>query len=314
MRFYAEKDMALCGLACVLCSEENCPGCKARGCKEVGDCSVYQCAAKKGLEGCYECDAFPCEEKMLKGIRNRAFNRYARQWGKQALLTRLRANFENGITYHKPGGLQGDYDLLAAEEEIIRLIHFGSHDPYEKCPVLEAEHFALGLVRMEDAEDLLACYSALRTREIFTADKYIRDFRYQTLGDMQACIRFWLEEYENRVYIRFSIFEREAGRAIGTVEMFPAKERLAGCDNLGILRLDLAPHYEKKPFLQELLTLCIPSFHELFDVAHIVLLTPPVGKERICVLGNMGFAPFTWPDGERKHYRVHHRNKPPQKR
>lgn len=104
MKFYAEKDLALCGLACVLCSHEDCPGCKVRGCMEGSDCSIYQCATGKGLEGCYQCDEFPCEENMPQGVRNRAFNRYAKEHGKQALLDRLRNNFEKGITYHKPDG------------------------------------------------------------------------------------------------------------------------------------------------------------------------------------------------------------------
>ncbi|MDD2286276.1 MAG: DUF3795 domain-containing protein [Paludibacter sp.] len=129
MKFCAEKDLALCGLACVLCRYEDCPGCKARGCKDVSDCSVYQCVTGKGLDGCYQCDEFPCEEKMLQGIRNRAFNRYARQFSKQALLDRLHDNYENGIAYHKTDGLKGDYDSLETEDEIMQLIQFGKRNP-----------------------------------------------------------------------------------------------------------------------------------------------------------------------------------------
>lgn len=129
MKFYVEKDLAICGLAYVLCSHEDCPGCKARGCKEGSDCSVYKCATGKGLDGCYQCDMFPCDEDMLKGIRSRAFIRYARKFGKQALLDRLRENFENSITYHTPDGSKGSYDLLMTEDEIIQLIQFGKNNP-----------------------------------------------------------------------------------------------------------------------------------------------------------------------------------------
>ena len=125
MKFYAQKDLAMCGLACVLCSNEDCPGCKARGCNEVSFCSVYKCVTEKALDGCYQCDEFPCEDKWLQHIRIRAFNRYAKEYGKEALLERLKVNFEKGVTYHRPNDLKGDYDLLDSEDEIIQLIHTG---------------------------------------------------------------------------------------------------------------------------------------------------------------------------------------------
>lgn len=305
MKFYSEKELALCGLACVLCSSEDCPGCKARGCKEGSNCSVYQCAKEKELDGCYQCEEFPCDEKMLQGIRNRAFNRYAKKYGKQALLNQLEANYLNGITYHKSDGLKGDYDMLTTEKDIIRLIQFGTHDPYEKCPVLETTNFTLRLVQMNDAKDLLKCYSNLRTKEIFTADKYIRDFRYQTLEDMNECIRFWLDEYQNRIYIRFSILDKKTSHAIGTVEMFNATGHLTDCGALGVLRLDLTSQYEERPYIQELLELCTTSFYGLFDAKLIVTLAIPSAKERISALHALCFEPFEWPNAEREHYWIH---------
>lgn len=152
MKFYAEKDLALCGLVCSLCSQENCPGCKQQGCQELSDCTVYQCVIKKGLDGCYQCSEFPCPAEILQNPRNRAFNQYARQFGKQALLDRLRINYENGITYHRPGELEGDYDMFTTEAEILRLLQFGTPAPDGKSPELETEQFTLRLVQTEDAE------------------------------------------------------------------------------------------------------------------------------------------------------------------
>lgn len=129
MEFYEKKDLAMCGLACVLCSCEECPGCKTKCSKEGEGCSVYQCASQKGLDGCYQCDEFPCSQEMHQGVRNRAFNQYARQYGKQALLDRLRDNYRNGITYHKADGSRGDYDTLETEAEVIYLIQFGKSKP-----------------------------------------------------------------------------------------------------------------------------------------------------------------------------------------
>ncbi|MDF2589178.1 MAG: hypothetical protein K0S41_3019 [Anaerocolumna sp.] len=125
MNFYENKDLAKCGLACVLCSNEECPGCKMKSCNEGCDCTVYQCVTQKGLDGCYQCEEFPCDKDMLQGIRIKAFNQYARHFGKQALLDRLRDNFEHGIIYHNPSGAKGDYDILSTEDEIMQLIQYG---------------------------------------------------------------------------------------------------------------------------------------------------------------------------------------------
>ena len=125
MKFREERGMGLCGLACVLCSDKDCPGCAA-GIAGGGDCSAGKCAAGKGIDGCYACpDYTSCTESMPHGKRSRAFNRYAREFGKQALNDRLRVNYENGITYHRPDGLIGDYDALETEIEIYKLLRYG---------------------------------------------------------------------------------------------------------------------------------------------------------------------------------------------
>jgi RimJ/RimL family protein N-acetyltransferase len=300
MRFYGEKDLAVCGLACVLCSNEDCPGCKARGCKGGEGCSVFKCAMAKGIDGCYQCAEFPCGEDMLKGIRIRAFNRYARQHGKQALLERLRINFASGVTYHRPGGLRGDYDLLATEDEILRLIQFGSLDPYAQCPVLATEHFILRLVRVEDAEDLLQCYADPRAQEVFNADDCTSDFRYQTLAEMQNCIRFWLGEYEDQAYVRFAVVDKACARAVGTIEMFGMIGKYRTLR--GALRLDIASAFEGEPLLCELFSLCVDDFYALFAVEQIVTKALPAAEERIAALRSIGFTPFAWPEPGLEHY------------
>ena len=132
MQFYEEKDLAVCGLACVLCKEEKCQGCKAREKAQGSECGIYNCATSKGLDGCYQCKDFPCDKDMLQGIRNRAFNRYAKQYGKQALLDSLKTNFENGITYHRADGLTGDYDRCKTEQDVFELLQNGKLNSYDK--------------------------------------------------------------------------------------------------------------------------------------------------------------------------------------
>ena len=289
MKFYGEKDLAVCGLACVLCSVADCPGCKARGCKGGSDCSVYRCAVGKGLDGCYECEEFLCNEKMLLGVRNRAFNRYAKQYGKKALLDRLRVNHENGITYHQPDGLKGDYDLLETEEEVIRMVRFGTQDPYIKCPVFETEHFLIRFVRLEDAEDLLKCYQDTKAQALFNADNCTTDFCFKTLDELRNYMAFWIKEYENKKYVLFSIVDKSLNKAVGTIEIF-GKVGVYHSP-LGVLRLDICSEYERVMFLDELLTLCTNEFFLLFGVDQILHKAVPAASDRIQVLLKLGFRP-----------------------
>lgn len=61
--------IAYCGLACCVCSENNkCVGCQSGGCDIHGWCKNHNCCREKGLNGCWECDDFPCSGSMLDTI------------------------------------------------------------------------------------------------------------------------------------------------------------------------------------------------------------------------------------------------------
>ena len=287
MEFHAEKDLAICGLACVLCSDEACCGCKERSCKQGCDCSVYQCAKTRNIDGCYECDNFPCEEKMLQGIRNKAFNRYAGMYGKQTLLNRLKINFENGITYHRPNGEKGDYDLLTGEDDIMRLIRFGTHTPYNNCPTIETANFIFRLVKIEDAEDLLKCYSDPKAQELFNYVNCKSDFRMNTIDEMDEMINYWLTEYSQQAYVRFSIVDKSTKRAVGTIEIFGKIGRYKV--DRGILRIDVESGYENKAALLEIINMCVENFYLLFDLKEIATRIIPEAADRIEALTENGF-------------------------
>ncbi len=279
MKFYAEKDLAMCGLACVLCSDEACNGCKARGCRQGCDCSVYQCVKTRNIDGCYECDNFPCEEKMIQGVRNKAFNRYARMYGKQSLLNRLRINFDNGITYHRPNEKRGDYDLLTNEDDILRLIRFGTHTPYHNCPTIETDHFIFRLVNKNDAEDLLKCYSDPKAQELFNCVNCSSDFRFNTIDEMNEMINYWLIDYSQQAYVRFSIVDKSTKRAIGTIEIF-GKIGQYKVDR-GVLRIDVESGYENKAALFEIINMCVENFYLLFGLKEIATRIIPKAADRI---------------------------------
>jgi len=125
MSFCKERGIGYCGLACVVCSNTDCLGCVSK-IADGADCTIGKCAVQKGVDGCYACpDYESCNEDMLKNKRIRAFNRYAQDFGKDALIERLYANNQNGIVYHKPDDSAGDYDVLETEDEVYNLLQHG---------------------------------------------------------------------------------------------------------------------------------------------------------------------------------------------
>ncbi|NOZ67741.1 MAG: DUF3795 domain-containing protein [Deferribacteres bacterium] len=54
-------NFAYCGLVCGLCREA---GEKCRGCRNGGadaDCYQRNCCIEKGIDGCWQCETFPCD-------------------------------------------------------------------------------------------------------------------------------------------------------------------------------------------------------------------------------------------------------------
>ena len=161
-------------------------------------------------------------------------------------------------------------------------------DPYEVCPVLETARFMLRLVAMDDAADLMACYSDTATQELFNADNCSSDFRYATVAEMADCIQSWINAYQARNFIRFAIIDKEISRAIGTIEMFSS-------GNFGgVLRLDIASAHETEACLTELVSLCIAEFHDMFQVKRMVTKAIPAAVERVRVLQTLGFEPISF--------------------
>jgi RimJ/RimL family protein N-acetyltransferase len=303
MIFYEDKSLAMCGLACVLCSKVACPGCLHGGCEESEKCPIYRCASGKGLPGCYACAAFPCTESMFQTMRVRAFNRYAKEFGRSALLERLKENAKNGLVYHNPDGLKGDYDLPTTEDEVMQLIQFGRKNPYQVCPTFETKQFAIRLIAEGDAEDLLVCYGDPRARRLFNTDN-CPPGEFENQERMPEMIRGWLNiDYAGGYFIRFSIIDKITRKAVGTIEIYDRKYQQSE-RTTGILRIDLAPAYETAALLMELLDVATEVFFQIFHVEQILHQAIPEAVERIAALQVKGFIPV---DIEgRQHYFVCH--------
>ena len=97
---------------------------------------------------------------------------------------------------------------------------------------------------------------------------------------MEQCIKYWLEEYKKKYYVRFAVIPKSNGEAVGTVEIFGGEA--------GVLRIDLAREYDTKNSIIEIIKLAIDRFSEDFDIGSIKIKTVNT-PERIEWLENYGF-------------------------
>ncbi len=161
---------------------------------------------------------------------------------------------------------------------------------YEECPTFETTHFLFRKVQIEDAEDLLSCYSDVKAAELFNSDNCTSDFVYTTLEKMKNCISFWLEEYINKQYIRFAIVDKVIRKTVGTIEIFN-KGNFDYLKNVGILRLDLCSEYEKDSYLSEILQMISKHFYLALGLENIMTKAIPKATTRIAALTNEQYYP-----------------------
>jgi hypothetical protein len=289
------NSISICGLVCALSScKSSCTGCRS----QVGDCSIKKCSSKKELDYCFLCEEFPCHEGMFKNIRLNAFNMIAKEEGLQKLAEYLLRNYQNGIQYHRRDGIKGDYDRLQKEQEVISLLKNGRPDPYDICPTYESQSFCIRLISIDDAEDLVKCYSNPKSQRFFNYDPLGNDdyFVGFTLKQMRDLIWGWLnKDYKTRFFVRFSIIDKLLDKAVGTIEMYPQGRR-------GILRIDILPEYERQINIGELLYISDNFFYD-FICNIIVSKAIPEASERTKALIENGYTPYPKNDNwDREYY------------
>lgn len=115
--------LGYCGLVCMFCN--GCSSCRE---KDEGirnediECYHKRCALMNNLNGCWECDKFPCSEgNMFQSTRIRTFVQYIKDEGLETFMDCIIKNQQNGITY----GENNDYDKVSTSEEVIGLINQG---------------------------------------------------------------------------------------------------------------------------------------------------------------------------------------------
>lgn len=156
-------------------------------------------------------------------------------------------------------------------------------DVYGKCPVYETESFRLEPVKMEHAGELLdSCYSDSHAAERANTDGCTSDFFFYSLKQMQDCIAFWIREYKDRRYVRFTVFSRNTGKAVGTAEIFGGET--------GILRIDFGMLYDTEKYIEEIVRLAVLEWIYDFQIQSLKCKVGNV-RERIPVLARYGFVP-----------------------
>lgn len=158
---------------------------------------------------------------------------------------------------------------------------------YEHCPVISGERFLLRPVTEEDCADLLRVYSDPAAVPLFNSDNCNGDdFYYRTFERMLEAIRMWLWSYEHGWFVRWSIVDKEARQAVGTIELC-----FRPSENSGILRLDLRSDYEREGEIGQLLSLIVPPSYGWLGCGKLLTKAKPIARARIEALKKMGFVP-----------------------
>lgn len=145
-------------------------------------------------------------------------------------------------------------------------------DPYVTCPTFTTEHFTIRLIRQEDSSDLFECYHDRQAVSFMNDDNCDFGFYVETPEAMAETVKYWIQFYKERAFIRFAIVDTKTQQAVGTIEGFHGTE--------GVLRVDIRSAYETKPYLQEIVAVAVANFKELFGNEYLVIKAVKEATER----------------------------------
>jgi len=160
--------------------------------------------------------------------------------------------------------------------------------PYEKCPVFENENYLIRFVQMTDASDLYLVYSDEKAVPIFNSDNCTNEFYCKTVKQMHQMIEFWQREYQNKYYVRWTIWDKAISQAVGTIELFSRKAE-DYFNDCGLLRLDLRSDYEYEDRITAILELILTPAWDLFQCKMIATKVPTFAAERKNAVEKLGF-------------------------
>lgn len=160
---------------------------------------------------------------------------------------------------------------------------------YEEVPVLENDKILMRFVKKEDANELLKIYSDKNALPFFNSDNCHGDnFYYPTIERMNDAVKFWLDSYQSKWFVRWVIIEKEKNTIIGTVELFH-REAEDYFNHAGVLRLDLRSDFESAEVIENIASLIVPVAYNLFDTKKIITKVPLYAVERRSAFEKFGF-------------------------
>jgi ribosomal-protein-alanine N-acetyltransferase len=178
-------------------------------------------------------------------------------------------------------------------------------DIYTECPLYKNEFITLRQTTLEDASELLLCYSDEKSVPFFNADNcHGDDFHYKTLERMEEAIAFWNFSYLNLYFVRWTVILNETQETVGTIEMFHRTAEDA-FNHFGVLRIDLKSECEISPVIDAILDITQNNFFDAFDVNAILTKSIPLASERTASLLKIGYVPLNKKLGIYDDYYVH---------
>lgn len=177
-------------------------------------------------------------------------------------------------------------------------------DIYEQYPIFKGNLITLRQTDMNDADELLKCYSDEKAVPFFNSDNcHGDDFNYTTIERMRQAIDFWNFSYINKYFVRWTIIINSTNEKVGTIEMF---HRIAEDEfnHYGVLRIDLQSNYETQSIIDDILVIVNKHFYSVFDVGVIITKAIPNAAERTASLVCNGYEPINKKFIEYDHYFV----------
>ncbi|MGV8981688.1 GNAT family N-acetyltransferase [Clostridium sp.] len=163
---------------------------------------------------------------------------------------------------------------------------------YKECPIYTTKILTLRLTSLEDAAELLKCYSDEESVPLFNSDNcHGDDFYYTTIERIKDAIDSWQYCYEHREFVRLTVILNATREKIGTIEMFKS-DLDSEFNPFGILRIDLKSKYEKQHYIDEILQIANQDFYIDFEVNSILTKAIPNANERIASLKTTGYVPI----------------------